>query len=343
MFGHYSCSEGLVDSWVVKYGSAPIAERGRIADHVILSIRSLLYPNPHTKTSLMTCYKLLTTLGVGIDSLRYLPITESMVITFLAPTLACWVCATLLHEPFTRKEQIAGAIALIGVILIARPLSLFDNDTPSIPSPPIVETRIPLSKLSNSTNQIPHLPTKRLLKSVKTTPAQRLGAVSIALLGVLGAVISYVTIRMIGACAHALISVNYFSICTALVSLLAILLLPSQIPFRLPSNSHEWFLLLFLGVCGFVQQLLFTKGLQCDEKSGSRATHMVYTHIIFALVFDRVFWGSIRPLASLLGGGMILGSAIWVALVKTSEQQQERGKDEEEGISLRLIPVSDGD
>ena len=70
---------------------------------------------------------------------------------------------------------------------------------------------------------------------------------------------------------------------------------------------------------------------------------MVYTHIIFALVFDRVFWGSIRPLASLLGGGMILGSAIWVALVKTSEQQQERGKDEEEGISLRLIPVSDGD
>lgn len=66
---------------------------------------------------------------------------------------------------------------------------------------------------------------------------------------------------------------------------------------------------------------------------------MVYTHMIFALVFDRVFWGSIPPLASLLGGGMILGSAVWVAVVKTSEQQQqEQGKDEEEGISLRLIP-----
>lgn len=89
-----------------------------------------------------------------------------------------------------------------------------------------------------------------------------------------------------------------------------------------------------------MQQLLFTKGLQCDEKSGSRATHMVYTHMIFALVFDRVFWGSIPPLASLLGGGMILGSAVWVAVVKTSEQQQQQelGKDEEEGISLRLIP-----
>lgn len=67
---------------------------------------------------------------------------------------------------------------------------------------------------------------------------------------------------------------------------------------------------------------------------------MVYTHMIFALVFDRVFWGSIPPLASLLGGGMILGSAVWVAVVKTSEQQQQQelGKDEEEGISLRLIP-----
>lgn len=66
---------------------------------------------------------------------------------------------------------------------------------------------------------------------------------------------------------------------------------------------------------------------------------MVYTHMIFALVFDRVFWGSIPPLASLLGGGMILGSAVWVAVVKTSgQQQQERRKDDEEGISLRLIP-----
>lgn len=68
---------------------------------------------------------------------------------------------------------------------------------------------------------------------------------------------------------------------------------------------------------------------------------MVYTHMIFALVFDRIFWGSIPPLASLLGGGMILGSAVWVAVVKTSQQQQqqEQGKDEEEGMSR----VSDGD
>lgn len=66
---------------------------------------------------------------------------------------------------------------------------------------------------------------------------------------------------------------------------------------------------------------------------------MVYTHMIFALIFDRVFWGSIPPLASLLGGGMILGSAVWVAVVKTSgQQQQELGKDEEDGISLRLTP-----
>lgn len=66
---------------------------------------------------------------------------------------------------------------------------------------------------------------------------------------------------------------------------------------------------------------------------------MVYTHMIFALVFDRVFWGSVPPLASLLGGGMILGSAVWVAVVKTGERQQpERGKNEEEGISLRSIP-----
>lgn len=66
---------------------------------------------------------------------------------------------------------------------------------------------------------------------------------------------------------------------------------------------------------------------------------MVYTHLIFALVFDRIFWGSIPPLASLLGGGMILGSAIWVAVLKAGEKQPpEREKDEEEEICLSLIP-----
>ena len=58
-------------------------------------------------------------------SLVYLDLADATVITFLSPGLACWACSILINEPFTRIEQIAGLISLVGVTLIARPVTLF--------------------------------------------------------------------------------------------------------------------------------------------------------------------------------------------------------------------------
>src|ERR1700761_6454534 len=58
-------------------------------------------------------------------SLMYLPLADATVITFLAPCISCWACSYLLKEPFTRMEQIGALISLFGVVLIARPTSLF--------------------------------------------------------------------------------------------------------------------------------------------------------------------------------------------------------------------------
>ncbi|KAK8129968.1 transporter [Apiospora kogelbergensis] len=58
-------------------------------------------------------------------SMKYLPLAEAVVISFLAPTLAGYMCHALLHDRFTRREQLASLLALAGVVLIARPLSLF--------------------------------------------------------------------------------------------------------------------------------------------------------------------------------------------------------------------------
>ena len=51
------------------------------------------------------------------------------------------------------------------------------------------------------------------------------------------------------------------------------------------------------------------------EKS-NRATNMVYTNMLFALLFDRWIFGTVPGLWSLLGSGLILGSAIYVAIQK---------------------------
>lgn len=257
------------------------------------------------------------------DSLIYLPIAEATVLTFLAPIVACWACSLLIHETFTRMEQIAALVSLLGVILIARPSSLFSSSDPSPSSPSVGTTHTPNV---NST-----APPDGSYVVGDVSAAQRMTAVGVAMIGVLGAACAYTTIRWIGKRAHPLISVNYFACLCTIVSTLSLLLLPG-IGFRLPSTPIEWAYLFFLGICGFVMQFLLTAGLQ-HEKS-SRATNMIYTQMLFALTFDKLIWDSTPGVASLVGSSLILGSAVYVAVQKNSVQggRKVEDRDQERGV-----------
>jgi len=187
---------------------------------------------------------------MGADSLQYLPISESTVLTFLAPSLACWACSFLINEPFTRMEQVAALISLFGVVLIARPTSLFSSTSPV---PPASGDGDMLPSALNTTLAAPAaaatIPDAGNYDNV--TPQQRAMAVGIAMVGVLGAASAYTTIRWIGKRAHALITVNYFASWCTIVSIVMMFALPG-VGFLLPANPREWCLLFFLGICGFV-------------------------------------------------------------------------------------------
>lgn len=256
-------------------------------------------------------------------SLEYLPLSDATVITFLAPIVACWACSVLIHEPFTRSEQIAGVVSLLGVIMIARPTSFLPSasttSTGGNGSPDGMAT----------TNSTKAHPDSQGLDNV--TPSQRLGAVGVALVGVLGAACAYTTIRWIGQRAHPLISVNYFAAWSTVVSTVALLVIPG-IGFRLPATLTQWAYLLFLGSCGFVMQFLLTAGLAYEKSS--RATNMVYTQMLFALAFDKLVWGTTPGVLSIVGSSLILGSALYVAVhnnkVKDSRKTSPEGNEEEE-------------
>ena len=231
--------------------------------------------------------------------------------------MACWACSILLDEPFTRKEQIAGVISFLGVVLIARPTSLIPHhsDVPPLASGtgdgfPLINATVPAGL--QETNHV--------------TSAQRLSAVGVALIGVLGAASAYTTIRWIGKRAHPLISVNYFAAWTDIVSTVALLAIPG-IDFQMPANLRQWVYLVFLGICGFVMQFLLTTGLQ-HEKS-SRATNMVYTQMLFALAFDKIVFNTTPGVWAIAGSSLILGSALYVALLNNNNKKKE--KDEGRG------------
>ncbi|KAI6823608.1 hypothetical protein KC340_g5021 [Hortaea werneckii] len=251
-------------------------------------------------------------------SLLYLPLADATVITFLAPSLACWACSILINEPFGRLEQIAGLVSLVGVALIARPTSLFAAFA-SKDSPPATGNSDVMPG-GNSTGAASGEDADASSYE-DVTPEQRLAAVGIALVGVLGAATAYTTIRWIGKRAHPLISVNYFAVWSTIVSTFMMLVLP-DVGFLLPADAKEWAYLIFLGTCGFIMQFLLAAGLAYEKSS--RATNMTYTQMLFALTFDKLIFGHTPDLMSIAGSTLIVGSALYVATFADTGSGQDK-------------------
>lgn len=238
-------------------------------------------------------------------SMMYLPLADATVITFLAPGVAGLLCYFVLREPFTKAEQLATAVALLGVVLIARPVSLFmalsSSEDQVVDSPEQVDGALP---------GLEHEPTAE----------ERLLAIGVALLGVLGAAGAFTCIRTIGKRAHPLISVNAFGMACTIISASVLGLAPmlnmSQPHLRwiTPSSLKGWFLLLWIAVPGFIMQYLLTAGLAADKSN--RANAMIYTHMLFAVSFDRWVFGHSMSMMSFAGCALILGSAITVVFIK---------------------------
>lgn len=263
---------------------------------------------------------------INPDCLKYLPTAEAVVINFLAPIGACLVCSMLLGQPFTRKERIAGIVSLLGVVLIARPTSFFTSQT--FPS------SVPTSVLEvDTTANTPAAIHDNPGIDGGVTTIQRVAAIGVGLIGVCGTVTAYTTIRWIGNRAHPLISVNYYAVWCTIISALALLVIPG-IDFRLPTSFFQWSLLSVISISGFAMQLLLTAGLAYEKSS--RSTNMIYTSILFALIYDGIVFHAIPQTWSLVGSLLIMGSAIYVAMQndnrKIGERTEVLTRDEEVGL-----------
>ncbi|KAH6891163.1 hypothetical protein B0T10DRAFT_484584 [Thelonectria olida] len=260
-------------------------------------------------------------------SMAYLPLADATVITFLAPGVAGLLCYFALREPFTRLEQLATLVALGGVVLIARPVALFSHSTGGEPTAD--------GPSDGGVVDGDH----------EATAEERLVAVGVALLGVLGAAGAFTTLRAIGKRAHPLISVNYFGIISTIISVSALILGPMleidqpNLRWVTPSSPKQWLLLLPLGIMGFVMQYLLTTGLGSDKSN--RANAMVYTHMLFAASFDRWVFGHQMDLMSGAGCTLILGSAIGVVLMKKTPAAKPPSTDDVERLG-NVLGESEG-
>ncbi|KAL5638949.1 hypothetical protein ACGC1H_003351 [Rhizoctonia solani] len=223
-------------------------------------------------------------------SLQYMSLSDATVLTFLAPTVTAAFGFLFLREAVSWKQMAAGFASLAGVVLIAKPTFLFGGngkiDTGSGAGGPIV------------------------------TEVERMVAVGVAMLGVLGSSCAYISLRIIGKRAHPMHTMSYFSLWCVLVSVIGGLATHGQ--WVLPRQWTWIGMLIIVGLFGFLAQLLLTLGLQ--RETASRGTMVIYIQIVFSLVFERIAFGVSPSGLSVLGTCVIIASAIYVALNKPSKE-----------------------
>ncbi|OAQ98778.1 hypothetical protein LLEC1_05574 [Akanthomyces lecanii] len=128
-----------------------------------------------------------------------------------------------------------------------------------------------------------------------------------------------------------MLTVNYFAVAATVLSC-AVLLVHPDIGFQTPRSTAQWLLLLSIGLSGFLLQVLLTEGLQ-RERAG-RATNMIYTQLVTALIIEKVVWGTTPPLESFIGSLLIVGAAIWVGVQRKmpAVEKKPAQADEETGL-----------
>ena len=220
-------------------------------------------------------------------SLMYLTLSDAVIVTFLTPAVTVMLAAVVLRERFTKVEAFGTLVSLIGVVLIVRPSFLF-----GLPS-----------DLDNSPAEA-------------ADPRKRLLATMVGLLGVLGGSVVYIVLRYIGDQAHAIISVGYLSSTVTVISLVGLIVFPSMRS-SWPHGRRQWFILLNLGFCGFIYQLLLTMGVQ-RERAGLSSV-MTYTQLVYAVGWDVMLWHHWPSKWSWLGMLVIVGATVVVARCKPKE------------------------
>ena len=254
-------------------------------------------------------------------SLQYLSLSDAVAITFIVPMVTAFLAWVILHERYSLIEAACGIISLGGVILIAKPNFIFGE-----------------SELSGDDSIESSSTEKRLLAS------------GVGLIGVLGASSVYIILRKIGNDAHPLLSVSYFALTCVLISFISIISLPS-LSFAVPQNNYQWFLFFLIGIFGFLMQFSLTAGVQ--RVNAGRAALMSYTNMVFAIIWDLIFWGHLPGILSILGIIIIIGNAFIVVKYKPNDNTSpdieqnvvDNGKYsvDRDDISLQEFIISDED
>lgn len=284
-------------------------------------------------------------------SLLYLPISEATILTFLAPIGSCYAFSVLIPgETFSKQQQIAGFVSLAGVVFIARPFSFFGahenraNDSMSSGNATMIATGQEGSPQPTSAQHLQAVGIAMIgvVGAIGAmTSIRSIGNRAHALLSVnyFSAWCTFVSLAAL----ILLPSVSFRMPANALEWGLLLMLgsagfimqllltqgmaygsasinetrspLDMQNDLEMQARTAEPQTSALAAVSAEAIRVKINKPTAKPQikGSGAKATSMLYTQMLFALISDRVVFGITPGIWSWVGSGLILFGAIWVA------------------------------
>ena len=144
----------------------------------------------------------------------------------------------------------------------------------------------------------------------------------IAFMGAMGTSFAILNIRKIGDRVDSYVITYYFSI---ICFIIPVIIFSITAVYRLPPCGYARWLLILIGVLGFLGQISFTKAIQLEKATLIAVIRT--TDVIFGYILEIIIFGSVPTLLSILGsllvivGSSALGIKKWYDIKSESNRQ----------------------
>ncbi|XP_001359659.1 solute carrier family 35 member G1 [Drosophila miranda] len=246
---------------------------------ILIYTRQPVFPQGTRVILLMRCFMGTTGLMLSFYAFRHMPLADASVIIFSTPVFVAIFARAFLKEPCTMFNVITINITLVGVVLITRPPFVFGETTP----PPD--------------------------EQLTGRPYDIWGPVAAFSSTLFGANV-YILLRALKNLHFSVIMTNFGA--TALVYTLIVCASIGAVCW--PSCGRDRWLVLVLGVFSFLGQILLTLSLQIEQAGPVAIARCA--DIVFAFIWQMIFFGETPNGYSLFGALMVISSVILTALKK---------------------------
>jgi drug/metabolite transporter (DMT)-like permease len=230
-------------------------------------------------------------MGCGFYGLTVLPLPEWIAIGYAMPMFSVLFAWALLGEPVRIYRWTAVAVGLLGVLIISWP------------------------KLT-------------LFRSLGLGSDEAVGAV-VVLLSAAGAALAMIQIRILVRSEKTMTIVLYFSITSALLSLVTL-------PFGWQwLDMRQTVLLVLAGFAGGIAQLFLTESYRHAEVS--TIAPFEYASILLGIGVSWLIFSEVPDIVMLLGTAITVSAGIYIIL---RERKLQKRRVLAEGVAERMVPVS---